>query len=110
MGKREDVVRRAIEEKYGSIPKMASEIGLAKNTIYHALERGLENTTTKTRSMIIEAVYGHPPYGYYRIDFEPDEGKEHERRELRELEDLYSQMDEHGRAVLLSTARALVRR
>jgi hypothetical protein len=49
MGEHEDIVRAAIARKYGSIPRMASETGIAKNTIYHALERGLDNTTTDFR-------------------------------------------------------------
>ena len=67
MGEHEDIVRAAIARKYGSIPRMASETGIAKNTIYHALERGLDNTTTKTRNAILEPLFGEPGIQYYSV-------------------------------------------
>ena len=57
MTTKEERVRADIVTKYGSVPKMASETGIPKNTIYHALERGLDNTTSKTRDAILEALY-----------------------------------------------------
>lgn len=57
MGALEDKVRRDINTKFGSIPRMAAEAGIPKNTIYHALERGLDNTTVKTRNQIYSALY-----------------------------------------------------
>ena len=55
---KEEQVRADIATKFGSIPKMAKAIDLPQNTIYHALDRGLDNTTSKTRSAILEALYG----------------------------------------------------
>lgn len=56
MGIYEDKVRAAIKSRYGSVPKMSTVTGIPATTIYHALERGMENTTTKTRYMIIDAL------------------------------------------------------
>ena len=57
MGTVEDKVREDIIIKFGSIPKMAKAIGLPATTIYHALDRGLDNTTSKTRKQIVESLY-----------------------------------------------------
>ena len=57
LGNLEDKVRKDIYTKFGSIPKMASSIGMAQTTIYHALDRGIENTTSKTKQKILEALY-----------------------------------------------------
>lgn len=67
MTTKEEQVRADIATKFGSIPKMAREIGMAQNTIYHALERGLDNTTSKTRSAILEALYGRTEYAVVRL-------------------------------------------
>lgn len=67
MATKEDQVRADIATKFGSVPKMAREIGMAQNTIYHALERGLDNTTSKTRSAILEALYGRTEYAVVRV-------------------------------------------
>lgn len=67
MTTKEDQVRADIATKFGSVPKMAREIGMAQNTIYHALERGLDNTTSKTRSAILEALYGRTEYAVVRV-------------------------------------------
>lgn len=67
MTTKEEQVRADIATKFGSIPKMAREIGIAQNTIYHALERGLDNTTSKTRSAILEALYGRTEYAVIRV-------------------------------------------
>ena len=67
MTTKEEQVRADIATKFGSIPKMAREIGMAQNTIYHALERGLDNTTSKTRSAILDALYGRTEYGVVRV-------------------------------------------
>ena len=103
MSEYENMVRGDIERKYGSIPKMASLIGVAPTTIYHALERGLENTTVKTRRAILE-----PLYGKDSIEVNYIEGiEERQAYGERELLSLFRSLDEHGRGVLLATARAL---
>ena len=101
MGEYEDMVRRAIERKYGSIPKMAYETGIARNTIYHALERGLDNTTTKTRNAILEPLFGVGSIEYYHVGMDETPADE------VELLDLFRALDDRSRYVLLATARAL---
>lgn len=101
MGEYEDMVRRAIERKYGSIPKMAYETGIARNTIYHALERGLDNTTTKTRNAILEPLFGVGGIEYYHVKVDEAPADE------AELLDIYRSLDANGKSVLLATARAL---
>lgn len=103
MSEYENMVRSDIERKYGSIPKMASLIGVAPTTIYHALERGLENTTVKTRRAILEPLYGKDSL---EVNYIEGVGNEQADGEL-ELLSLFRNMDEHGRGVLLATARAL---
>lgn len=75
---REEQVRADINTKFGSIPKMAKAIDLPQNTIYHALDRGLDNTTSKTRTAILEALYGRREYAV--VSMWTDE--EHELLEL----------------------------
>lgn len=100
MGEYEDRVRKDIESKYGSIPKMASAIGIPKNTIYHALERGLDNTTTKTRYAILEPLYG--PRSQYVFEapgqpqLSPDE---------QELLDVYRGVQPWERELILNHAK-----
>lgn len=106
MGEYENMVRSDIERKYGSIPKMASLIGVAPTTIYHALERGLENTTVKTRRAILEPLYGKDSIEVNYIEGVGNEQADGER----ELLSLFRNMDEHVRGVLLATARALSRK
>lgn len=57
MGIYEDKVKAAIKKQYGSVPKMSLATGIPATTIYHALERGLDNTTTRTRYMIIDSLF-----------------------------------------------------
>ena len=103
MGEYENMVRSDIERKYGSISKMASAIGVAPTTIYHAFDRGLENTTVKTRRAILEPLYGKDSLEYHYI-----EGIEGEQAVgERELLSIYRSLDKHGREVLMATARAL---
>ena len=45
---KEEKVKADIITKFGSIPKMARAIDMPQNTIYHALERGLDNRTLCT--------------------------------------------------------------
>lgn len=51
----EDEIKEAIKKQYGSIRKMSLVTGIPATTIYHALERGIDNTTVKTRYMILRA-------------------------------------------------------
>lgn len=67
MVSREEKVKNDIATKFGSVPKMAKEIGIPQNTIYHALERGLDNTTSKTRSAILDALYSSTEYAVVKI-------------------------------------------
>lgn len=103
MGELEDEVRSRIKELYGSIPKMAEASGMAQNTVYHALDRGLDNTTTRTRKMIFDALMrdafedAAAPVEDDDIVLDADE---------REIVDLYRAMDDGNRRLLLDTARA----
>lgn len=98
----EDRIRADIEAKYGSVPKMASAIGVPPTTIYHALERGIENTTTKTRNSILEPLYGAQSVAYMFMKL--DEYGDGER----ELVDIYVGLDARDQKRLLAFARAMV--
>lgn len=56
MGAYENEIRAAIRAKFGSVSKMAEALDVPKTTIYHALDRGIDNTTVKTRNMILDAL------------------------------------------------------
>lgn len=60
MGELEELARERIRELYGSIPKMAEAVGMPPTTIYHALDRGLDNTRTETSNKIKECLLGNP--------------------------------------------------
>lgn len=60
MGELEDIARARIKELYGSVPKMAEAVGMPPTTIYHALDRGFDNTRTETSNRIKEALFGNP--------------------------------------------------
>jgi hypothetical protein len=96
MGEREDRLREQIKAKFGSVPKMASATGIPRNTIYHALERGLLNTRTETLEMIMDALMENEELENANIT--PDE---------KTLVEIYRSLDDRGRRVLMSTARAL---
>ena len=91
MTTKEEQVRLDIATKFGSVPKMAREIGMAQNTIYHALERGLDNTTSKTRSAILEALYGRTEYAVVRVWSDEEE----------ELIELFRMLPPKGKHALL---------
>ncbi len=63
MGTKEDVAREAIKAKFGSVPKMSKATGIPATTIYHALDRGLDNTTTRIRTQIETALFEVPNHG-----------------------------------------------
>ena len=108
MGESEERVRKAIKAKYGSIPKMAEATGIPQNTIYHALERGLDNTRTETSKRIMDAV--RIEYAYVTL---PDSGEEQTGMELSheesELLSLFRDMDGGRRALVLDMARELAK-
>ena len=95
MTTKEEQVRADIATKFGSVPKMAREIGMAQNTIYHALERGLDNTTSKTRSAILEALYGRTEYAVVRVWSDEEE----------ELVELYRQLPTKAQKAILHGLR-----
>lgn len=102
MGEYEEKVQAAIERKYGSISRMASETGIARTTIYHALERGLDNTTTKTRNAILAPLFGSEGVSYHTVSIEPDMDVDE-----RELLTMFRAMDERGKRQLLEIAEIL---
>ena len=95
MASREDRIKADIAAKYGSIPKMAKAIGLPQNTIYHALERGLDNTTRKTSNMILHALYGSYEYSVTSL-YTDDE---------TELVELYRSLPTRAKRALLAGLR-----
>lgn len=98
MTTKEEQVRADIATKFGSVPKMAREIGMAQNTIYHALERGLDNTTSKTRSAILEALYGRTEYAVVRVWSDEEE----------ELIDLFRKLSKKAQRALMAGLRDYV--
>lgn len=94
MGEYEDMIREAIREKYGSIPKMAEATGLAPTTIYHALERGIDNTRTETSTKIKDAIFGNDSYGGAIL-----------AKDERELLDVYRQVNQWERDLILNHAK-----
>ncbi len=96
MGAYEDEIREAIKARFGSVPKMSEATGIAKNTIYHALERGLDNTTTRTRKMILDALGNN----------EHEQIIDMQTIDERELITLYRNMDIKHKELLLENARS----
>ena len=101
MGVYEDELRRTIKVRFGSIPKMAEATGIAATTIYHALDRGMENTRTETSRKIKDAIYGSRRPFVQRVYVVPGE---------YELIDLFHSMDDEGRERLIEMAEFLVAR
>lgn len=96
MGDYENKIREAIKARYGSVPKMAEATGIPTNTIYHALERGLDNTTTRTRRLILDAL-DCAEQEQQSCTLTTDE---------RELLTLYRTMDKRHQEMLMETARS----
>ena len=96
MGNYEDLVRSAIKSKFGSIPKMSEATGIPITTIYHALDRGLQNTRSETLKRIQDSLFDWaiPEFGN---DFSEDEC---------ELINCYRACDERGKAIIMATAKA----
>ena len=99
MSTKEEQVKKDIATKFGSVPKMAREIGMAQNTIYHALDRGLDNTTNKTRSAILEALYGRTEYAVVKIWSDEEE----------ELIELYRELPSKAQRALLAGLKEYVK-
>lgn len=95
MTTKEEKVRADIITKFGSIPKMARAIDMPQNTIYHALERGLDNTTRKTSAAILNALYGDVHYSVVSL-YSEDE---------KELIELYRALPPRGQQALIAGLR-----
>ena len=106
MGKYEDDVREKIKSRFGSIPKMASATGIPATTIYHALDRGMDNTTTRTRKLILDAL-NEPHVEYSTIKIEESREQVDLSTDERELLALFRNMNDENRALLMMNARAL---
>ena len=104
MGEYEELIREKIKEKFGSVPKMAEATGLAATTIYHALDRGMDNTRTETSDRIALAVFGteKPSVRYSAISLAENEPISEAEQELL---DLFRSMDPYGQEQLLVFAR-----
>ena len=101
MGTKEDKAREAIKAKYGSVPKMAEATGIPKTTIYHALDRGLDNTTTRVRTQIEYALID-----LHSID--DNETDEQLTDDERELLTYYRQLSTKGKHAVLAGLRDFV--
>lgn len=77
---------------------MAKAIDLPQNTIYHALDRGLDNTTSKTRTAILEALYGRAEYAIVSL-WTDDE---------HELVELFRKLNNKAQRALLAGMREYV--
>ena len=76
---------------------MAEATGMPPNTIYHALERGLENTRTETSKKIKSFLFDwDDPHQTYLTD------------EERELVMSFRASNEEGKRTIMSVARAMV--
>ena len=95
MATKEEKVKADIITKFGSIPKMARAIDMPQNTIYHALERGLDNTTRKTSAAILNALYGEVHYSVVSL-YSEDE---------KELVELYRALPPRGQPALIAGLR-----
>ena len=109
MGEYEELVREKIKERFGSVPKMAEATGLAPTTIYHALDRGIENTRTETSKKILYAVFG---YGKSQVtyDFVPIAMQSDKSKQENELLAFFRMMSDEGRERLIEQARFLAER
>lgn len=97
MGDNEDMIREAIRLKYGSIPKMSEATGIPATTIYHALERGLENTRTETSKKI----------KYYLFDWDKPNERDTLTETEAELVRIHRGLSPEKQNALLVIARAL---
>ena len=97
MGKREEALKREIEEKYGSIPKFIEKTDVAKSTIYNVFDRGIENTRTATIERIRSFLDDSGEVE--KVDMTEDE---------LELLSTYRRLTEMDRAVVLRIARCFV--
>ena len=95
MGAKEDKARQTIKDKFGSVPKMSKATGIPATTIYHALDRGLDNTTTRIRSRIEYALFELPP----DTDTETNASIADDERELIEL---YRKLSDKGKHAVLA--------
>ena len=60
MGKVENEIRKLIVERYGSVVKFASEIGLPAQTVYSALRNGIAGSSLVTAMPIVTALQIDP--------------------------------------------------
>ena len=108
MGEYEDKVRAAIKEKYGSVPKMAEAVGIAPTTIYHALDRGIENTRTETLRRILDSLFDD--YAFFLASTSKSKDSQLENTDEVELLILFRSMDADGRERLMEQAHFLASR
>ena len=94
MGAKEEKVREAIAAKYGNVLSMSKKTGIPATTIYHALDRGLDNTRTRTRQMI--------EYALVDMNDERGNGGDHEPCDdgERELLAIYRKLSDDERELL----------
>jgi len=96
MGNREDELKRKIEQSFGSIKKFCEASGIPRSTVYNILDRGVENTRTKTMNMVYSFIDMSDPLSCDSID-----------EDERELLDIFERMSARQRAAILEIARAM---
>lgn len=102
----EDEIKEAIKKQYGSIRKMSLVTGIPATTIYHALERGIDNTTVKTRHMILESLpFMRESILYSSVPIENE--SENLSDEEQELVDIMRSITPQGQQQLMLFARGV---
>lgn len=96
MTSREEALKKAIELRYGSVPKFCAATGIAPSTVYNIFDRGVENTRTKTMDTI---------YYYVNLD-EFGEDNELDDDEKRLLE-MFGKLSDNKRRAVLSMVAAM---
>lgn len=103
----EDVLREMIKAKYGSILGMAKATGIPKTTIYHALDRGLDNTTTRVRRQI-ESALGIEPEAAAKEQFEANQYTLND--DETEIINVYRKISPEGKQAVMTLLRLLEKR
>lgn len=94
---REEALKRAIELKYGSVPKFCTATGIAPSTVYNIFDRGVENTRTKTMDTI---------YHYVKFDESSEDGELDD--DEKKLLEMFGKLSENKRSAVLSMVAAML--
>ena len=97
MGNREDALKHLIELEYGSIPKFSEVTGVPRSTVYNILDRGIENTRTKTMETV---------YALVALDKEPEDDRLSDSES--EVLDMFRKMSDEQRVAVIVMMRAML--